>query len=63
VVLETGAELGVVDLQDDMQTEITKHLTSLFRMQDVVITDAMPRTASHKMMRWVLRDRYRVEET
>jgi acetyl-CoA synthetase len=57
-VLEEGAELGAEDLKREMQGEIRKHLNPLFHVHDVVITDALPRTASNKVMHRLLRDEY-----
>jgi acetyl-CoA synthetase len=45
-------------LRADMQKAIRDHLNPLFRIHDVVLVDALPRTASNKVMRRVLRDRY-----
>jgi acetyl-CoA synthetase len=45
-------------LGERMQTALKKTLNPLFRLHDVVIVDALPRTASNKVMRRVLRDRY-----
>ena len=39
-----------------LQTELSQHLNPLFRIHDVVIVDALPRTASNKIMRRLLRD-------
>ena len=43
-------------LHATLQTEISEHLNPLFRIHDVVIVDALPRTASNKIMRRLLRD-------
>ncbi len=43
-------------LQEKLQTELSQHLNPLFRIHDVVIVDALPRTASNKVMRRLLRD-------
>ena len=45
-------------LLEKMQAEISQHLNPLFRIHDVVIVDALPRTASNKVMRRLLRDRH-----
>ena len=58
-VLEPGAD-EPADLKKIMQKEIASHLNPLFRIHDTVITEALPRTASNKVMRRVLRDQYRV---
>ncbi len=39
-----------------LQTELSEHLNPLFRIHEVVIVDALPRTASNKIMRRLLRD-------
>lgn len=40
-----------------LQAELSQHLNPLFRIHDVVRVDALPRTASNKVMRRLLRDR------
>ncbi len=44
-------------LRGRMQTAIRGHLNPLFKIERVVAIDTLPRTASHKIMRRVLRDR------
>ena len=39
-----------------LQTALSDHLNPLFRIHDVVIVEALPRTASNKVMRRLLRD-------
>ena len=41
-----------------MQHEIRTHLNPLFKIHDVVIRPALPRTASAKVMRRTLRSEY-----
>ena len=41
-----------------LQAAIRQHLNPLFKIHDVVMVEALPRTASNKVMRRVLRDRY-----
>jgi acetyl-CoA synthetase len=41
-----------------MQRAIAARLNPLFKIHDVVPVDALPRTASNKVMRRVLRDTY-----
>jgi acetyl-CoA synthetase len=41
-----------------MQNAMRRDLNPLFKIHDLVLTDALPRTASNKVMRRVLRDRY-----
>ncbi len=43
------------NLKTLMQTRINQHLNPLFKIHDVVLIDALPRTASNKVMRRVLR--------
>ena len=41
-----------------MQAAIKRDLNPLFKIHDVIVIDALPRTASNKVMRRELRDRY-----
>ena len=45
-------------LKTEMQQAIKQHLNPLFHIDDVVIADSLPRTASNKVMRKVLRAQY-----
>lgn len=45
-------------LQTELQDAIRTQISPLFRIADVVAVDALPRTASHKIMRRVLRSNY-----
>ncbi|WMJ72996.1 AMP-binding protein [Cytophagaceae bacterium ABcell3] len=45
-------------LKKEMQDKLSKELNPLFRIFDVVKTENLPRTASNKLMRRVLRNRY-----
>ena len=45
-------------LEAAMKTSVKQHLNPLFGISDVVITESLPRTASNKVMRRVLRDEY-----
>jgi acetyl-CoA synthetase len=56
VVLEDDA--SPPDLRRDLGERIAKHLNPLFKIHDVVVVDALPRTASNKVMRRKLRDDY-----
>lgn len=47
------------DLRPALQERIKKRLNPLFRIHDVVLVKALPRTASNKVMRRELRSRYR----
>ncbi|MCF6776998.1 AMP-binding protein [Thiotrichales bacterium 19X7-9] len=46
------------NLKYKMQQLINQHLNPLFKLSDIVIVDKLPRTASNKVMRRVLRDGY-----
>ena len=43
------------EIHDALQTALSRHLNPLFRIHDVVIVDFLPRTASNKVMRRLLR--------
>jgi acetyl-CoA synthetase len=47
-----------MDLKATLQKSIKIGLNPLFGIHDVVITDSLPRTASNKIMRRLLRDEY-----
>ena len=55
-VLLPEAETG--SLHASLQSAIREHLNPLFRIHDVVVVNALPRTASNKIMRRVLRDQH-----
>lgn len=46
------------DWQDAMQQAIRRELNPLFKIHEVVPVESLPRTASNKVMRRVLRERY-----
>ncbi len=52
-------ELDLDALRKELQARIKEHLNPLYRIQDVVAIDALPRTASNKVMRRQLRAQYR----
>ena len=54
-----GARLDAKALQKDLQEVIRRELNPLYRIHDVVLVDALPRTASNKIMRRELRKQYR----
>jgi acetyl-CoA synthetase len=58
VVTAKGADLAA--MRRDMQMRIRSTLNPLFHIDEVVRVDELPRTASHKVMRRVLRDGYGV---
>jgi len=47
------------ELKKHMQTLIKNNLNPLFKIQDLILTDSLPRTASNKVMRRVLRNQYK----
>jgi acetyl-CoA synthetase len=52
------ASINVEVLKKSMQRAIAGELNPLFRVHDVVLVEKLPRTASNKVMRRVLRDEY-----
>ena len=59
-VLDGGGD----DWQDTMQQVLRGELNPLFKIHEVVVVEALPRTASNKVMRRVLREVHgRDEET
>lgn len=54
-----GARLDAKALQKELQDTIRRDLNPLYRIHDVVLVDALPRTASNKIMRRELRKQYR----
>ena len=62
-VLADNAETCVTaaSLKPLMQQSIRQHLNPLFHIYDVVIVESLPRTASNKVMRRLLRDMYKLE--
>ena len=56
VVVDGGADAG--ELQEAMQARVRTGLNPLFKIADVVVVDALPRTASAKVMRRKLRSDY-----
>jgi acetyl-CoA synthetase len=51
------------ELKRSMQSAIATVLNPLFKLHDVIVIDALPRTASNKVMRRVLRSRYKYGDT
>jgi acetyl-CoA synthetase len=58
VVLARAGEASREDVLAFMQQALRKELNPLFKIHEVVLIDALPRTASNKVMRRVLRDRF-----
>jgi len=50
--------LSKEDLAARMQEVIKRDLNPLFKVHELVLVDALPRTASNKVMRRVLRDQW-----
>ncbi|MFQ4143625.1 AMP-binding protein [Chlorogloeopsis sp. ULAP02] len=59
-VVESNVKTEKAALKASLQTAIKQRLNPLFKIHDVVIVEFLPRTASNKVMRRVLRDRYKV---
>jgi len=59
-VLSQGANVSGDQLRPVMQRAIRKQLNPLFKVADVVVIDALPRTASQKVIRRELRRQYAV---
>ncbi len=57
VLAASESEPAKHEIHDALQAELSQHLNPLFRIHDVVIVDSLPRTASNKVMRRLLRDR------
>ena len=56
-----GARVEKEELKAALQAAIRERLSPLFRVHDIVVVDSLPRTASNKVMRRVLRSRYSTE--
>lgn len=61
-VISPAVTTPTAALQAKLQAAIAQHLNPLFKIRDLVIVDALPRTASNKVMRRVLRGQYRASE-
>ncbi|MBW4562864.1 MAG: AMP-binding protein [Mojavia pulchra JT2-VF2] len=57
-VLDTDVQQDKEALKNSLQTAIRQRLNPLFKIQDLVTIDTLPRTASNKVMRRVLREHY-----
>lgn len=55
---DTQAEDTSAKLTAELQMQLKQHLNPLFKIYDLVIVPALPRTASNKVMRRVLRKEY-----
>ncbi len=54
----THAKLDKENLKKILQQKISQHLNPLFKIHEVVLTRELPKTASNKIMRRVLRKQY-----
>ncbi len=57
-VLDDNCAVSADALKPTMQAAIREKLNPLFKVRDVVVIDALPRTASNKVMRRLLRAEY-----
>ena len=57
VLAASNAEVTKQKIHVALQAELSQHLNPLFRIHDIVIVDALPRTASNKILRRLLRAR------
>lgn len=58
VLREAGGTVEPEALRNTMQQAIKHHLNPLFHLEDVVVAKSLPRTASNKVMRRLLRNQY-----
>lgn len=58
IYASTSATLEKSTLMKEMQKLINTHLNPLFKIHDVILTNDLPKTASNKIMRRVLRKQY-----
>ncbi len=57
-VLKTNAVIEPAQLKNELQNLIKEHLNPLFKITDLIVLPALPRTASNKIMRRILRNNY-----
>jgi len=57
-VCKAGETADKAAIHSAMQAAIKRDLNPLFKIHDVVLVDSLPRTASNKVMRRVIRDQY-----
>ncbi len=62
VVLTEKQDVAKNKLKDILQQTISKQLNPLFKIHDIVFLDSLPRTASNKIMRRVLRSKYQQDK-
>jgi acetyl-CoA synthetase len=56
-VLQENGQQEISGLENQLQHAIRKHLNPLFKISAVTVIESLPRTASHKILRRLLRDR------
>jgi len=61
VVCEPDSETNPRRLRPKLAAALREHHSSYFKIHDVVVVDALPRTASNKVMRRLLRAEYQAE--
>lgn len=61
VVVNEASSLNLEKIKDDLQKLINKTLNPLFKIHDLVCVEFLPRTASHKIMRKILREEYQTK--
>mmetsp|Transcript_104858 Transcript_104858/g.226177 ORF Transcript_104858/g.226177 Transcript_104858/m.226177 type:complete len:111 (-) Transcript_104858:191-523(-) len=61
VILKEGSKADASALKPKLQVAIKTQLNPLFHVGDVLVKDKLPRTASNKVMRRILRDEYVTE--
>lgn len=54
---KANSNLSKDELKQIMQKQINKKLNPLFKIHDVILLDALPRTSSNKIIRRILRDK------
>ena len=57
-VVTPAAQKHKATLRASLQTAVRQHLNPLFKIHQLMIIETLPRTASNKVMRRVLRDQY-----
>jgi acetyl-CoA synthetase len=58
VIKEECKTMKMDAVKSEMQQAIKNHVNPLFRIEDIVVVDSLPRTASNKVMRRILRSQY-----
>jgi hypothetical protein len=57
-VLKKGNQIGLDELQKIFSLAVSSKLNPLFKVSAVAVVPEFPRTASNKVMRWVLRSQF-----